>query len=377
MDLNLSQEQLHFQEVARDFFAASSPLSGVREVEVSDAGYSAPMWAEMAKTDWLRIGISEEQGGAGGSLVDLACLYKEMGRNLAASPHLYSAVIAAQVLALAEGGGADSVLAGVLSGAAVVIPTLMEPSAEYELDDLETRVERAAGGGSRLTGTKVMVPFANSATHFMVPADTEDGPVLVLLAATKRGARLTRMSNISGAPLFLLELDCEVDPSEIVASGEESKRVLTRALEYGQVLLSAQIAGAGERLLDLAVSYGLSRKQFGELIGRFQAVQYLCSDIAIDAHLSWLYSLQAAGLDQEGLNLGLAASMAKAVASHSAPRMALRCHEVFAGVGFMSEVDVQLFTRRLRNWELELGDASYHRNRLGAAVARGELRWDD
>ena len=149
MDLNLSQEQLHFQEVARDFFAASSPLSGVREVEVSDAGYSAPMWAEMAKTDWLRIGISEERGGAGGSLVDLACLYKEMGRNLAASPHLYSAVIAAQVLAHAEGGGADSVLAGVLSGAAVVIPTLMEPAAEYELDDLETRVERAAGGGSR------------------------------------------------------------------------------------------------------------------------------------------------------------------------------------------------------------------------------------
>jgi alkylation response protein AidB-like acyl-CoA dehydrogenase len=152
--------------------------------------------------------------------------------------------------------------------------------------------------------------------------------------------------------------------------------VLTRALEYGYVLRSAEIAGAGERLLDLAVAYGLMRRQFGELIGRFQAVQYLCSDIAIDAHLSWLYSLHAAGLEQEGLNLSLAASMAKAVASRSAPRMALRCHEVFAGVGFMNEVDVQLFTRRLRNWELELGDAAYHRNRLGVAVARGELHWD-
>lgn len=376
MDLSLSPDQLSFQQVARDFFASSSPLSSVREVEVSDAGYSPSMWADIATADWLQIGIPEQRGGAGGTLVDLACLYKEMGRNLVASPHLYSAVIAGQILAELRDGTGDGLLGQVLAGSAIVIPTLMEPSGDFDLEPLETRLEWPAAAGARLTGTKVMVPFANSATHFFVPAHTEDGPVLVLVDAAADGVRLTRMPAISGAPLFLLEFDSEVDPSAVVASGPEFRPVMTRALQSGYVLLSAQIAGAGERMLDLAVSYGLIRKQFGELIGKYQAVQYLCSDIAIDAHLCWLHALYAAGLDQDGQDIALAASMAKAIASRSAPRMAVRCHEVFAGTGFMKDVDVQLFTRRLRQWELELGDAAYHRQILGSAVAVGELRWE-
>jgi alkylation response protein AidB-like acyl-CoA dehydrogenase len=135
------------------------------------------------------------------------------------------------------------------------------------------------------------------------------------------------------------------------------------------VLRAAQIQGAAERLLELSVDYAERRTQFGQVIGRYQAVQYLCSDIAINSHLTSLMVRYAAGLLDAGLPAGKAVSQAKAQASLTARLAPERAHAVYAGIAFILDFDVQLFTRRCRHWELDIGDERYHRERIAAALA--------
>lgn len=140
-------------------------------------------------------------------------------------------------------------------------------------------------------------------------------------------------------------------------------------LDRPAVLRAAQIQGAAERLLELSVDYAERRTQFGQPIGRYQAVQYLCSDIAINSHLTSLMVRYAAVLLDAGLPVGKAVSQAKAQASLTARLAPERAHAVHAGIAFILDFDVQLFTRRCRHWELDIGDERYHRERIAAALA--------
>lgn len=145
--------------------------------------------------------------------------------------------------------------------------------------------------------------------------------------------------------------------------------LLEPVLDRAAVLRAAQIQGAAERLLELSVDYAERRTQFGQAIGRYQAVQYLCSDIAINSHLTSLMVRYAAGLLDAGLPAGKAVSQAKAQASLTARLAPERAHAVYAGIAFILDFDVQLFTRRCRHWELDIGDERYHRERIAAALA--------
>jgi alkylation response protein AidB-like acyl-CoA dehydrogenase len=116
------------------------------------------------------------------------------------------------------------------------------------------------------------------------------------------------------------------------------------------------------------VAYAHERKQFGRPIGQFQAVQYLCTDIAIATHLTDLFVRQAAWRLDQGRPARREVALAKGYASRAAQEIVHRAHEVHAGVAFMLETDVQLFTRRAKHWELDLGDARFHDETVVASL---------
>jgi alkylation response protein AidB-like acyl-CoA dehydrogenase len=160
----------------------------------------------------------------------------------------------------------------------------------------------------------------------------------------------------------------EVGADAVIGAPGRGWHLLAPIFDRAAVLRSAQIVGASERLLDMAVEYSQQRSQFGQLIGSYQAVQYLCSDIAISSHLAALYTRYAAGLLDAGEPAVKAVSEAKAQANQAARVAPERAHSVFAGVAFMMDFDVQLYTRRCRSWELDLGDDRYHRDRIAAQL---------
>jgi 3-oxocholest-4-en-26-oyl-CoA dehydrogenase beta subunit len=372
VDLNLEDRHREIREVARNLLESRCPLSTVRELETTELGYSPDLWQEMGRLDWIGLTYPPEVAGAGGGLVDLAMIYMEMGRALAPSPHLASAVICGRTLLAAAGNGDHGgLLHDVVTGHKVAVPALLETSAEYGSSAVAMPA-MATSDGFRLSGTKLLVPFAHIASHVLVATRTDDGPdgvTLLLVDPTQPGVIIERLPNIAGHPLFALHFDSvEVPRTAVVGEVGKGWSILGPALDRATVLRCAEIVGAGERLLNLAVGYAQQRVQFGTPIGHYQAVQYLCTDIAIDMHLTSLFTLQAAWLLDYGSDAGREVAMAKAYGSVAAQRMVRQAHEVYAGAGFMLETDLQLFTRRAKHWEFDLGEGRYHREMIAAAL---------
>jgi alkylation response protein AidB-like acyl-CoA dehydrogenase len=374
MDTSLEDHQLALAKIADEFFASRSPISAVREWEASDIGYSPELWREMAGLDWLRLGHPEEDGGVGGGVLDLTVIYEAMGRTLAPSPHLDSAVISAGLLRQGTSQLTRDLLADVLAGDKIVVPAMAEEDAGYGPVAISLAGTSDGAGGLRLDGTKLLVAFANSASHFIVAArtsDTEDdGLTLAVVASDAPGVEISRLPNIGGQPLFAVTFSSvSVSADAVIGDHDAGWRVLVPVLDRAAVLRSAQIAGASDRLLEMSVEYAKQRSQFGHPIGSYQAVQYLCSDIAINGHLTLLYTrYAAAGVLDAGDPATRAVSEAKTKANHLARLAPERAHAVHAGIAFMLEFDVQLFTRRCRYWELDLGDDQYHRERVAAVL---------
>lgn len=368
IDLTVDEGSAELGRVARQLFAARSPLTALRELEATEVGFSTTLWREMADLDWLGLDLPVEVGGAGAGFGPVVALYEEMGRALVPSPHLPSAVIGAHALVAA--GGDPGLVRSVVEGSTVVIPALIEVGGWFDVEGAELRAEPTSTG-FRLDGTKSLVAYAHVADQHLVTARTAEGEVtLFLVPADAPGVRYEALANIADLPLFAVDLtQVAVGPDAVVGGLGGAGRVLGPALERAMVLRAAEVVGAGDRLLEVTVDYACEREQFGHPIGHFQAVQHLCSDIAIDVHLLRLLLRQATWhLDRHGTAPWEVAQV-QAQASRVAQLMVHRAHEVFAGVAFMVEADVQLFTRRAKHWELDLGDAHHHDEQIASMLA--------
>ena len=297
MNLNFDDGQLELGRIARGLFEARCPLTTVRQLEDDPVGYQPDLWAEMAGLDWLSLTYPEELGGSGAGIVDLTVIYQEFGRSLVPSPHLASAVIAGEVLCREPGTPRAELLAEMGSGQALVVPALTEPDGSFGPEAV-TMAAREDLDGFRLQGTKLLVPYAHVARHLLVATRTAAGPdgiTLFLVDPDTPGVTVERLDNTAHWPLFAVAFDdVLVGPERVVGQVGHGWSLLDPALQRAMVLRSAEVVGAGEALLELAVGYALDRKQFGRPIGQFQAVQYLCTDIAIDTHLATLFTRRAA-----------------------------------------------------------------------------------
>jgi alkylation response protein AidB-like acyl-CoA dehydrogenase len=370
VDLVLDDRQAEVRRIARQVFQDRSSLAEVRALEEDEIGYSPPLWRQMAALDWLGLGQPEAHGGSAGTLMDLVMIYLEMGRALVPSPHLSSAVICGSILVGEANPARADLLASLFSGDVIVAPALFEASAVYSPASASL-LARPVPGGFQLEGTKLLVPYVERAQRLLVSAsvDAFDTISLFLVDALHGQLIKERLPNIAGYPLSAVTFDgVEVDKEALVGQVGRGWGLLGPALERATILRCAEIAGAGERVLEMSVDYAQHRRQFGHPIGQFQAVQYLCSDIAIATHLTSLLTFQAAWLIDQGLPSRRDVAMAKSYGSRAAQQIVHRGHEVHAGVGFMMEADLQLYTRRAKHWEHDLGDARYHDEAIARAL---------
>jgi alkylation response protein AidB-like acyl-CoA dehydrogenase len=172
---------------------------------------------------------------------------------------------------------------------------------------------------------------------------------------------------MGGYPLYAVTFkDVAVKATDALGPIGGGWAALDKVMMKAAVLQSAMVLGAGERVLDISVDYAKQRVQFGEPVGKHQAVQYLCTDVAIQAHVTRLLSLRAAWRIDSGRSFLREAALAKAAASKAAGAMTFAAHEVHAGIGFMSDYDLQLYTQRAKHWESNLGDRRYHLERVMA-----------
>ncbi|MGH7893660.1 MAG: acyl-CoA dehydrogenase family protein [Candidatus Binatia bacterium] len=354
MDLTLTAEQRLLVESARATLGRVCPPSHVRAMEADARGYDPALWRDMARLGWTGILIDEEEGGSAQSLLEAVLLLEEMGRVLLPAPFLATGVIVPVLLrALAERRWLRAIAAGEL----VATPALVEPGWRDEWGALACTFRDGT-----VSGTKCFVPFAASADVVLV---VTTGPRLVAVEGRAQVA-CERQQTLGGDLQYAVRFDraAGVDLGPV---GHALERARLHAVVGGL----AYAVGAAERALEITVEYAKTRVQFGRPIGSFQAVAHRCADMRSDVDALRYLVYQAAWSLAAGRPSELEVGVAKAFGNEALRRVFMHAHQVHGAIGFSTEHDLQLFTRRAKAIELAWGSASAHRERVARAMGLG------
>ncbi len=359
MDFSLSEEQEMLKTMARSFLEKECPESFVRDIEEDDDGYSPEVWKKIADLGWLGLIYPEKYGGTGGSILDLAILYEEMGRAMFPSPHLSTVVLGGLTIlnAGSEAQKADP-LPRIASGDLVLSLALTEPQAGWDGTAWEpegvTVKATADGNNYVIDGTKLFVHDAHVADYLLVATRTKEGGkpasgvTLFLVDAKSPGIRVTLLKTTAGDKQSEVTFKkVKVPRKNMVGKLNGGWAPLFRSLQAGAVMLCAEMVGAGWKILELTVDYAKTRIQFDAPIGVNQYVQGYCTDLLSEIDGSKNVTYQAAWRLSENLPCDLEVAIAKAWTSDSHERACWNAHQVFAGVGYtVDDGVIPLYSRR-------------------------------
>ena len=360
LDLTFSPEQEMLRETVRGVVATTSPLSVVRELEDDPTGYSPELWKQLAHLDLIGLQLPEEYGGSGMGTLESVVVYEEFGRSLAPSPHFVSSILSGG--ALARSGSAEQKeawLPAIVRGEAILTPAWLEPENSSGPTGVQVRAT-ADGDGWTITGTKRHVAFASSATRLVVLARTGDAPEdidLFLVDPAADGVTLTQQLTIGSDAQYQVEL-AGVRVTEADRSGGAGTGWITwsAVMHEAIILAAAQAVGGAEYALDITVQYAKDRKQFDKPLGAFQALAHYLADAATTVDGARVLVHEAGWARAEGRPVGKLAPMAKLYACRTFRDVTATAQQIFGGIGFTVEFDIQLYFRRAKQLQLSWWD---------------------
>ena len=359
MQFGLSESQEILKHTARRFFGGELPMAEVRRLMETATGHDEELWAKMTGQGFTGIIFPEEFGGMGLSQVELILFMEEAGYALLPGPFFSTVALAGAVLnALGSPAQKKKYLARICDGQAKATLALLEDSASWEPADVQLNAAKLAATGDKLTGTKLFVTDADIADFIIVAA--RNGIFLVdrkapgIQIAPMKGMDFTRK---------IYSVTFSGTPAEPLGSAQPAD--LAKPLATATAALAAELAGGMQRVMEAAVGYAKTRKQFGKPIGSFQAVQHMCAEMYLETESARSAAYYAAwALSENAPDAAVAVSIAKMYSSDASRTVGNRGIQVHGGMGFTWENDIHLYYRRAKASETMLGDATFHRERI-------------
>ncbi len=372
MDFTLSQNQLHWQRIARDFAQGRvAPIA--REM---DESHDMPiaLVSEMASLGLLGATLPKSLGGSEMDHVSLALIYEELGRACS-SVRGFMTVHSSLVMQCIHQWGTDEqkqrFLPMMASGEAIGCYALTEPEAGTDAASIQTTATKNAGG-YLLNGEKIWITNGNIARAAIVFAKltgTPDGTkphqqitsFLVPLESTERvGITRTRMSgqelgHRASDHAHITFKNCLVS-SDMVLGGEGMGfKVAMSALDHGRLGVAAGALGVHQACLDASVAFVRSRKQFGQRIGDFEMVQSTIAEMKASLDASRLLVYRAAWMKDQGQSAKLETSIAKYFATEAAAKAASDAVLLHGARGYSNEYPVERYYRDIKGLQIYEG----------------------
>jgi 3-oxocholest-4-en-26-oyl-CoA dehydrogenase beta subunit len=357
MDITLSESERAVRDGARQLLAREVTAEYMQAAHTA-VDFPAELWQKLAATGWLGVAVKDSATGYGGSLIHWALVLEEMGRVACPAPvaeHM-SAVASLAAVSTAD----DERLAGAAAGRLIVT------IAHEDKPGSAVSAGPAQAGIAELRGTKMLVPYALGASHILVVAGTGDSRAYYWLDATAPGVTLTPVKSLSKNQQCLLELD-GAEAELLGTYSEDPRRDL---IELFTLAGDAYAVGLMGTMLDTSLGYVKQRVQFDQPIGRFQAVQHRCADMAVaySGAQSLLYN--AAWLVDNDKPAAETLALCHAYGRDAAGIVLGNAHQVHGGIGFTKEYPLHHFSRRAKVYEVSLGQAASHRERWAQLQAR-------
>ena len=356
LDLDFDQEQELLRQTARELLAKHCSLDVVRAMEDDPVGYPPALWTQLGELDLIGLLLPEEYGGSGMSLIEGVALYEELGRALAPTPHFVSAVLSGGVLAEAGSEAQkDQWLRPVASGEAIVTPAWLEPENGFSPRGVQTTAE-ATGEGFRLNGLKRHVLFASSADRLVVLVRTGDDAQdvdLFLVDPKADGVTLRQQFSIASDTQYEVTLsDVVVSEADRIGPAGSGWATWQDVLQPALVLLGAQAVGGARYALEITTQYAKDRHQFDKPLGAFQALAHYLADAVTNLDGAEQLVHEAAWAGASGRPLESLAPMAKLFACSTFRDITAMAQQLFGGIGFTLDFDIQLYFRRAKQQQL-------------------------
>ena len=373
MALVLNEEQQMLKESAQGFLAEHAPVSELRTQRDAGnkTGYSSTLWPQMVNMGWAAILVPEEYGGLAFGHVGMAQIVEQSGRTLTASPLLSTAILGVTAINLAGSEEQKTELLGAIAGGELTIALAVDEKTHHDPMQIAMSAERK-GEGYVINGEKRFVVDGSTADTLIVATRTAGSPgdmkgiSLFLVNRNTLGINVDQTQMIDGRSAAIVTFtDVEVGLDALLGEQDRGFRALSATLDAGNAHLAAELLGIAQESFDRTLQYMKERKQFGALIGSFQALQHraahwwseieLCKSVV-------LKSLQA--LDDGDVKSPALASIAKAKLCEVAELSTNEAIQIHGGIGMTDEYEIGFFIKRARPAQMLYGDYNYHANRF-------------
>lgn len=363
--IGFTEEQIDMLGAAERFCREKSPMEKVRKLMESELGYDEDVWSEIGALGWLGIAIPEEYGGVGLSLTEVVPVVEQMGRRMMHTPFVSTILAAQAILIGATEEQKKDILPTLAQGAAATL-ALSENNGDWDLANIETTARRNEAGYV-LSGVKTFVADIHSAKWVLISAKLESGQIGLFVVPTDTLSEdAIRKEGIIDETkrCFEFRLDNVAVGEDALMDESLTSQTLDHIHLAANLLSAAELTGGAQSCIDYTVEYLGTRKQFGKLIGAFQALKHPTVDAFVDYQKSRSLLYTAAfNFGQQGEG-EVATRMAKAKAEETMSFAADRSIQFHGGFGFTYDCDAQLYRRRAIFNASQYGDARYQKQKL-------------
>src|SRR5215469_3767587 len=378
MALVLTSEQSMLRDNARSFLAKNAPVAHLRKLRDSNdpTGFSRELWEQFAQMGWAGILVPSDYDGLGLGHVEAGVVMEELGHTLTPSPLLATSLIGATALARAGTEAQKRTYLPRIAAGELTVALAVDETAKHRPEKTALRAGRGTTGFT-LKGEKTFVVDGHVADLVIVAARTagvpgdQRGLTLFLVNREAKGIKAERIAMVDVHNAARLEFDdVTVSGDAVLGEIDEGWEQLEGALNVGRAGVAAELLGLADEAFSRTVSYLRERKQFGKLIGEFQALQHRAALLYCELEVTRSAVLKALQtLDESFDGAGPIVAVAKAKAGQSATLAAQEGIQMHGGIGMTDEFDIGFFLKRVRVCQELLGDENFQADRI-ASLAR-------
>lgn len=368
----LTEEQSMLKDQATSWVDEVAPVKKFRELRDSgnEDAFSPEIWSAMVDMGWTGIIVGESYGGSELGYLTLGVVLEQTGRQLTASPLVASALTGASALLL---GGSDEQkqkwLPGVVDGS-TILTLAVDEGPRHAPENTALEASKAVSG-YKLSGRKTFVLEGGKATAFVVAARTSGKPgdtrgiTLFLVPGDAAGISRTRIHTADSRGYANVDFDgVEVGPDDVLGEVDGGFPILEGTLDRARAGIAAEMLGTAAQAFEMTLEYLKTRKQFGQVIGSFQALGHRAAALYSEMELArscMEAALQA--IDDDSANVAEMCSLSKAKVGDFLHHMSNELIQIHGGIGMTDEFDAGLYLKRARALETIYGNQAYHRDR--------------
>lgn len=374
MDFNLTTEQELLRTGLTKFLATRYSLQASRAAAKTGTGWQPDIWRSLAtELDILGAAQPRDVGKIGCGPVELMIITEALGHDLVIEPYVETVIVSGGLLRRAGGPNAEMVLDKISAGDAVVALAAAEPDVGDRWQDVSTRAERD-GEGWVLNGNKITVIAAPLATHLLITAQTPgvDGVSLFLTEIGQPGVGIHPYRTIDDRRAGDIRIENLRLPSAALLSTQgQAWASLQLARDEGAAAVCSEAVGCMRKVLADTVEYCKRRQQFGQPIGRFQALQHRLVDMHIEVEQSAAaVYLATLNRDADEPTRSRAVSVAKATVGRAARFIGQQAVQLHGGMGMTEELAIGHYFKRLTAVQYEFGTTDEHLARYAELTKR-------